>query len=220
MMSMTSISNISTQITNNIFSKIDTNNLGYIDKTDLTSALSKINGSNSESDSNEVFNNMDTDGDGKLTKSELSKGIESLLSQLQSNAFQSSQGGMGGTDGMPPPPPPKDGGTNGDNGVTQDQASEIASSSDDSKLASLMKTVSENFEAADSNEDGKVSAQEAMAYQQKSEAAGNTTSSSSTSATSDYAQANNSANNIIQQLIKAYGFNESSDSPFLMNVSA
>ncbi|MFA6040970.1 MAG: EF-hand domain-containing protein [Methylophilus sp.] len=217
MMSMTSISNISTQITNNIFSKIDTNNQGYIDKTDLTSALSKINGSNSESDSNEVFNNMDTDGDGKLTKSELSKGIESLLSQLQSNAFQSSQGGMGGTEGMPPPPPPK---SEGDNGVTQDQASEIASSSDDSKLASLMKTVSENFEAADTNEDGKVSAQEAMAYQQKSEAAGNTTSSSSTSATSDSAQANNSANNIIQQLIKAYGFNESSDSPFLMNVSA
>ncbi|MGV3583313.1 MAG: EF-hand domain-containing protein [Methylophilus sp.] len=213
-MNIPSISNISTQITNNIFSKIDSNNQGYIDKSGLSSALSKISSESNENNTDDVFNNMDTDGDGKLTKSELSKGIESLLSQLQSNSLQSSQGGMErmqpppeGMDGMPPPPPKGE-----DGGVTQEQANEIASSTDDSKLADIMKTISENFEAADANQDGKVSAQEAMTYQQKS-----TTESNSTLAS---VQENNGVNNAIQQLIKAYGFDDGSSSSLLMNVTA
>jgi hypothetical protein len=212
-MNIPSISNISTHITNNIFSKIDSNNQGYIDKSGLSSALNEISSDGTETNTDDVFNNMDTDGDGKLTKSELSKGIESLLSQLQSNSLQSSQGGMSGMppegmEGMPPPPPPK----GEDAGVTQEQANEIATSTDDSKLANIMKTISENFEAADANEDGKVSAQEAITYQQKS-----TTESSSTQAS---AQESNGANNIMQQLIKAYGFDDESSSSLLMNVTA
>ncbi|MDX1913958.1 MAG: EF-hand domain-containing protein [Methylophilus sp.] len=209
MMHIPSISNMSSQITNNIFSKIDTKNQGYIEKSDLTSALSKLNGDGAETNTDDVFNSMDTDSDGKLTKSELSKGIESLLSQLQSNALQSSQGDMNGMPpppegmkGMPPPPPPM----GEDEGVTKDQATEIASSTDDTNLASLMKTVSENFEAADVNQDGKVSAQEAMAYQEKAD------SSKSSSSTSS---ANNSVSNIMEQLIKAYGFSNSTNSSSL-----
>jgi Ca2+-binding EF-hand superfamily protein len=205
------ISSISSQITNNIFSKIDTNNQGYIDKSGLSSALSNINGSSNETDTEDVFNNMDVDGDGKLTKSELTKGIENLLSQLQSSAMRpQSKEHMPpppeGMEGMPPPPPIDE-----NNGVTQEQASEIASNSDDTNLASLMSTISENFEAADTNQDGKVSAQEAMAFQK---------SADKSEQQSTPSNANYSAQNIIQQLIKAYGFDNEPNSSLLESVIA
>ena len=41
-----------------------------------------------------------------------------------------------------------------DEGLTADQMTEIASKTDDSDLASLMKTLASNFEAADANGDG------------------------------------------------------------------
>jgi Ca2+-binding EF-hand superfamily protein len=204
------ISSISSQITNNIFSKIDTNNKGYIDKSGLSTALSNINGSSNEANTEDVFNNMDVDGDGKLTKSELTKGIENLLSQLQNSALRPES-----KEHMPPPPesmegmplPPID----ENDGVTQEQASEIASNSDDTHLASLMSNISENFEAADTNQDGKVSAQEAMAYQKGAD------KSDQQSTPSD---ASFGAQNVIQQLIKAYGFDNEPDSSLLGSVTA
>jgi hypothetical protein len=79
-------------------------------------------------------------------------------------------GGMGG---MPPP--------QNDTGFTQDELSaqleEIGGT--DSTRASLISSIVENFEAADSGGDGKVSFQEAMAYQ---ESAATTDSGSSTAA--------------------------------------
>ena len=68
---------------------------------------------------------------------------------------------------MPPPPPPE----GGDAGMTKDQMSSKLSEvgSSDSQLSSLLTNTLKNFEAADTNQDGKVSAQEAMAYQKASE---------------------------------------------------
>lgn len=65
--------------------------------------------------------------------------------------------------GMPPPPPPAD-----DAGFTQEelesQLSEIGST--DSKRSSLISNLVDNFDTADADGDGKVSFQEAMAYDQ------------------------------------------------------
>lgn len=202
---MSIISTISSQITSNIFSKLDTKSQGYLNKTEFVSALSQLGTENaSETESDAVFSKIDTDGDGKITKSELSAGVESLLSQLQSSDLQNMKKGGPPPDmeGMPPPPPPESASSEG---VTLEQATEIASSTSDYNLSSLMQTISENFDAADTNQDGKVSQEEAMTY----------VSNTSSSATSTETASNHTYNEdsivqkMIQELVKAYGFNDS-----------
>ena len=82
---------------------------------------------------------------------------------------------------MPPPPPPQN-----DTGFTKDelteQLSEIGSS--DSGRASFISNVVENFDEADANGDGKVTFQEAMAYNESSSSSSSASSSSSSSTTS------------------------------------
>lgn len=199
----TSISSLSSQITSNIFSKIDTKSKGYVEKSDLASAL----GSMSESESDNLISALDGDSDGKITKSEMTTAVESLLSQLNSDSIKSQADQSNGpppppNGEMPPPPPP-----GGDEGFTKDQLSEISSSTDDSKLAELMTEIATNFEAADTNSDGKVSAEEAMTYHESNQESQQTQSASNSS---------DSLKNTlmkIAQLVEAYGFNgESSNS--------
>lgn len=210
-MTSMSVSSISSQITNNIFSKLDTSNQGTIDATSLSKALS----GSSEDEVSDLVSSMDTDGDSKITKSELSQGIENLFNQLQ-NASQHA----GGAQGMPPPPPGGAGGPpppgNGDNdedsGLTQDQMQEMASSTDDSKLSELLTSVSSNFEAADTNGDGKVTQQEAMAYQQ-----GQNSESQPQSGVSNPTQ---EAMSQIAKLVKTYGLDSGSTTQSSLAVSA
>ena len=198
---ISSISGSASQIASSIFSKLDTSNKGYIEQADLQSALSKINGNNDSSDTDELFSSLDSDSDGKLTESELSSGISNLLNELNSQ-FNSSrvQGGM------PPPPPPQ--GEEEDEGYTQDELESIASSTDDSQLSSLMSTIAANFEAADTNQDGKVSAKEAMEYQRQNE--GNQAKPSE----------DNSINRQIGQLIAAYGSSDSTSNTSALSLAA
>lgn len=198
---ISSISGSASQIASSIFSKLDTSNKGYIEQADLQSALSKINGNDDSSDTDELFSSLDSDSDGKLTESELSSGISNLLNELNSQ-FNSSrvQGGM------PPPPPPQ--GEEEDEGYTQDELESIASSTDDSQLSSLMSTIAANFEAADTNQDGKVSAKEAMEYQRQNE--GNQAKPSE----------DNSINRQIGQLIAAYGSSEDSNASSSLSLAA
>lgn len=190
-----SVSGFSSQITNRIFSTLDTNNQGYIDK----SALSKALGGLYDSDSDALMESLDSDSNGKVTKTELSNNIDNLLSQLKSNMAQS-QGGMPPPPigEMPPPPPPQ----GKDEGFTKDQLNEIASSTDDSKMAEMMNEIAENFDAADTNQDGKVTGEEARAYKDKQQENGNTTSSGTNSNA-------NVAMKQLAELIKAYGLSES-----------
>lgn len=202
---MTSISlgSISSQITNNIFSKLDTSNQGYIDATSLNEALT----GSSDNTTSDLVTSMDTDGDSKITKSELSKGIENLFSQLQSASQQA-----GGPQGMPPPPPggaggpppPKGDKDEDDTGLTKDQMQDVAANTDDSKLSALLTSVSSNFEAADTNGDGKVTQQEAMAYQQ---------SQNSDSAVQNQSSDQNASKQALEQiakLVKTYGLDSGS----------
>lgn len=183
---ISSISGSASQIASSIFSKLDTSNKGYIEQADLQSALSKINGGDDNSNTDELFSSLDSDSDGKLTESELSSGISNLLSELNSQFNNARVQG-----GMPPPPPPQ--GEDDDEGYTQDELESIASSTDDSQLSSLMSTIAANFEAADTNQDGKVSAKEAMEYQRQND---NNQAKQ---------QEANSINRQIGQLIAAYG---------------
>lgn len=190
---MTSIlSSVSSQITNNIFSKIDTSNQGYIGKSEFTDAMEKSNSNDQTTDAQALFDSIDADSDGKITKSELSTKIESLLSQLDSSMQGTGRGhGMGRPSGM------------GDEaGITKEQATELASSTDNKKPSSIMSEISENFDEIDTDKDGKVSREEGKAFHEANQA------QTSTSGTSQVEELKLR----MAQLIEAYGLGTSEES--------
>jgi len=207
-MTSISLSSVSSQITNNIFSKLDTSNQGTIDATSLSKALSGSADDQASDEVSDLVSSIDTDGDSKISKSELTKGIENLFSQLQSASNQA-----GGAPGGPPPPggaggpPPPRGEDEEDSGLTQDQMQEMASSTDDSKLSELLNNVASNFEAADTNGDGKVTQQEAMEYQQSQNSDSSNPSSTSTQQSNALEQ--------VAKLIKTYGLDQDTSSSYL-----
>lgn len=137
-----------------VFSKLDTKNQGYIEKTDLQSALSATDdgGGMRPGDIDDAFSALDGDGDGKVTKSELTDAMTKLSDQLnaQFDASRVNGGGMR-PDGPPPGPPP--GGAGGAGGAADSTSSTSSTSS--------------TTEPADTNGDGTVSAQEQAAYETK-----------------------------------------------------
>jgi hypothetical protein len=141
-----------------VFSKLDTKNQGYIEKSDLQSALSGVDGAATQSsDINDAFGALDGDGDGKVTKSELTDAMTKLSDQLNAQFDASRIQGGGGMrpDGPPPGPPPGGAGGPGGAGSTDSTTSTSASSN------------SNSAEPADTNGDGTVSAQEQAAYETK-----------------------------------------------------
>lgn len=226
-----------------LFSRLDTKGQGYLEKSDLATAFSNISstsGTTSSSDTSavdDVFAALDSDSDGKVTESEFSSTLSKLQEELDSQFNQMRMqggmqggGGMQGAGGMPPPPPPDGGqGQVQDSGFTQDelqsQLDEINSSgstsSADSARADLISSVVQNFEAADTDGDGKVTFQEAQAFQdQQNSSSSSTSSSSSSSSTSSSTSSTSSASNSdaqvmhkIMELMRAYGsFGDSSSS--------
>jgi hypothetical protein len=140
-----------------VFSKLDTKNQGYIEKSDLQNALSGVDGSATQSsDVDDAFSALDGDGDGKVTKSELTDAMTRLSDQLnaQFDASRVHGGGMR-PDGPPPGPPP-----GGEGGSTDGTSSAGNTSS--------------TTEPADINGDGTVSAQEQAAYETKQASASDT----------------------------------------------
>ena len=161
-----------------LFAKLDTTGKGYIEQSDLTSAISALSstsssGSNSAS---ELFSQLDSDGDGKVTQDELTTSLQKLAESLDSQFDEMRMQG-----GMPPPPPPGE----DDAGFTEeeltDQLAEIGGT--DSSRASLISNVVNNFDAADTNEDGKVSFQEAIAYDKANPASSSSSTTDSTNST-------------------------------------
>ena len=160
------------KMVDDLFSKLDTTNKGYLEKSDLQSALSQSPGSGSSSGTgsspnvDEIFKKLDSNGDGKLTKSEMTSGMSSTA-----------QAGKGGrtppSGGMPPP------------GAGGAKSASGASSASSTQSSSSTKT----YDPADANQDGKVSEQERIAYaqakQDKASASSDSTATSATSTSSD-----------------------------------
>ena len=149
-----------------LFSKLDTKGQGYIEKSDLQSAFDQVLSKSSSGNTpsvDDVFKALDGDGDGKVTKQEMSDSVKKLADQLDSQ-FQSMR--MSGNGG----------------GMSKSDISSMAESTTGSASQTL-NTLAQNFDAADTNRDGKISAQEAMAFQ-----ASNETTLSSSGAQSDDAR--------------------------------
>jgi hypothetical protein len=164
----------SEQMASEIFSKLDTDNQGYLEASDFGS------------DNEDLFAALDSDSDGKVSKSELSTRLKQLAEELDSqfNAMRSQgMGGMmmaGGMQGMPPPPPPAGG--EDDTGLGQEQLSAMAadaSEAGDSVAAARFAALAENFDSADSNQDGKVSFAESIAYEEAQRSSSGTSGTSS-----------------------------------------
>lgn len=182
-----------------LFSRLDSKSQGYLEKSDLVSAFSAISGTE-DSAAEELFAALDADSDGKVTESEFASTLSKLQEELDSQFARMRMQGMAGQGpqgmgGMPPPPP-------NDEGFTLEeleaQLTEIGDS--DSERSSLIADIVSNFEAADSDGDGKVSFQEAMAYKDAQQSA-------SGSAETATAQASSESQVLqqIMQLMQAYG---------------
>ena len=199
----------SEQMASDLFSKLDTSGKGYIQESDLETALSGLSSSSSStsgssSSASEIFSQLDTDGDGKVTKAEMTSSFEKLAEELD-NQFDQSR--MQSAMGNMPPPPPQD-----DAGFTQEelesQLSEIGTT--DSQRSSLISKVVENFDAADTNSDGKVSFQEAKAYDESTNSSTSSSTSSSSASSSDSSSASTETSDAkvfrqLMELLRAYG---------------
>ena len=166
----------------------DTNKDGTVSATEaLAYALSNSSSTSSSSDASTDTTASNTD-------------ITNALASMMQNVLQPGQAeGHHGHHG----------GGKKDEGLTADQMTEIASKTDDSDLASLMKTLASNFEAADANGDGKVTHDEAMAYQEQNQATGATTTASTSSSSSASALDENVVKQIMQ-LVQTYSGQSSS----------
>lgn len=194
-----------------LFSKLDTSNKGYIEQSDLTSALSSLSSTSSSGSTSstvsasDIFSQLDSNSDGKVTKDELTSSLKKLADELDSQFNQMRMQG-----GMPPPPPTGTQGT--DTGFTKDelssQLSEIGSS--DAQRSSLITKIVENFDKADTDGNGKVSFQEAMAYDQATSTTSTTTGTSSTASSASSTSASGSTTDAqmfrqLMDLLRAYG---------------
>ncbi|WP_281982608.1 EF-hand domain-containing protein [Azonexus hydrophilus] len=188
-----------------LFSRLDSKSQGYLEKSDLVSAFSAISGSG-DSAAEELFSVLDADSDGKVTESEFASTLSKLQEELEAQFGQMRMQG-----GMPPPPPPP----MNDSGFTKEeleaQLAEIGGA--DSDRANLIADVVANFEAADTDGDGKVSFKEAQAYQE-SQRAESTASSAATSA-EQVASTESQVMMRVMQLMQAYGRPDSTISSLL-----
>ncbi len=140
----------STSWVSSLFTKIDTKNQGYIDKSELQTALSQLSSDDTSVD--QVFSKLDADSDGKISESELSDGLQKLSDELN-NQFNQSRLINASED---------------ETGFSQAELTSMIEEigDTDTKRTSLMQSIVDNFEAADTNGDGKVSNTEAMAFDQ------------------------------------------------------
>ncbi len=197
-----------------LFSKIDTSNKGYIEKDDLVSAFSSLT-STSDTSASDVFSQFDSDSDGKVTESEFSSTLQQLAETLNSQYDQSRmQGAM-----PPPPPPPAD-----DAGFTEDElTSQLEEIGDtDSARSSLISSIVENFDAADTDGDGKVSHTEAMSYAEANDIATPTSGHNASEDTSQSGSTSVSDTQIYQQimeLMRAYG-SQNTEQSFLSSLTS
>jgi Ca2+-binding EF-hand superfamily protein len=209
----------STQLAETLFAKLDTSGQGYIQKSDLQSAFDKIattsstGGSTPEVD--DLFSKFDGNDDGKVTKQEFSDTVRKLSAQLDDhfastrmqNAIPGGEiSGMNGSGGMPPPPPPPGEGPS----LSKDDLSSTLNrvGTSDSR-SNMMSNILNIFDQADTDGDGKVSFEEAMAYDQANRTSEASTQSLLSGTDFSAGSASNDLNfQLIQQIMKlaeAYG---------------
>jgi Ca2+-binding EF-hand superfamily protein len=125
-----------------MFSKVDTDSSGGVDKTELQSLIDDVAKKSgvTNSSTDEMFSKMDANSDGNLSTDELGKGMKEIMPPPSTLDFAQSRSESGNTpEGAGGPPPPAGGAGGADS----------ASSS--------------TYDPLDTNQDGTVSAAERLA---------------------------------------------------------
>lgn len=116
-----------------LFNKLDTKKQGYVDASDLATALGtdSTDTAANASDAADMMKEIDGDGDGKITQSELSTAISKVADQLNAQ-FDSSRvdKSQAGTPPDGPPPTPPSGATATTGADTTDSADSTDSADD------------------------------------------------------------------------------------------
>jgi len=190
-----------------LFSKLDTSGKGYIEQSDLQTALQSVPASGGAS-AEDVFASLDGDSDGKVTQQEMSDSIKKLSdaldNQFQNMRMSGAMAGMGMGSGI------QRGGDEA--GLSQeDLTSQLASIGNaDSNRASMLSSLLDNFDQVDTDSNGKVSFDETRAYKQSGQSATETTNTSSEA-------------EVLMQILnlaQAYGLGGSNASGASLSVSA
>lgn len=201
-----------------LFAKLDTKGQGYIQQSDLESAMSSLSSSTGNASASEIFNTLDGNSDGKLTQSELTASLQQLEQELNSQFDSMRMGGQGEKSGMPPPPPPPPSGGEPPD-LTQSQLSEMASalSSVDSLASAMFSNLANNFDEADANGDGTVSAAEAMAFSQANPSSSDTRVAAGSEDTQSF---NAQVMTQIMRLMESYGLAENQQQTSTLSLTA
>lgn len=181
------------QTAKKLFSALDTSGQGFIQKADLQNAFKQSSSTAnptgiSSGGVDDLFSALDGDNDGKVTQQEFTDSLQQLAAGRDaqpSPGMVPPGGGMGGPGGAPPP----------SGGGLGTQALGGSTSSKTSGPTT-------SFDPADTNQDGTVSLQEALAYAQSN---ANSNSASSTDGQSANTSNRPELTRQIAQLAQAYG---------------
>ena len=161
------------------------------------------------------FDTADADGDGKVTMQE-------------AMAYRESTEGSGDKampQGMPPPPPPGAmGGRPADSGKTADELTAMLEdiSGTDSDMTAGLQSLIDNFDSADSDEDGKISMQEAKSFRESQQTESSSLASKVSSSSDQSESISKLLSRTMQQLMDTYGALSKTNNPSgsAVNISA
>lgn len=198
-----------TEMADQVFSQLDSSGKGYIDKADLQAATQQLTSASASgkasSSVDQLFTALDPDSSGQVSKQEFSDSLQKMADQLdqqrQGSRMESAiaEAGLGGQPG----------------------AAGAQGMGSGSKPASGVQA----FEPADTNQDGKVSAAEELAYQQTQASQATTPPGSSASNNAGTATTDSSLSPAqvlmqVSRLFQAYVANHGSGSNSSLSVSA
>lgn len=183
-----------------MFAVLDAKNQGFVDKTDLTKALSTVDQTKTGSapvTADEAFKLLDTNSDGKITKQEFADDMKKMLDDIE--AQMQAAGGMHQAGGHPPMkgmPPPNDSA-----GLSVDYLTKASSTATDAISKNQLDALIANFTAIDTDQDKKISAKEVLAYKQAQQSAQQSTETT----TSQSEAADLKMLRMIMQITNSYG---------------
>lgn len=161
------------QFSDALFAKLDADMQGFFEVGDLEAAFQQLGAGAKGLQADDVFGQLDTDSDGKITQDELSTSLQKIAEQLESQFNAMRMHGMEAMHGLHGRP---EGKSDKQNGLSQEElASLVASIESDEESdaanprADLLNNLISNFDAADRNGDGRISAGEARAFQANGE---------------------------------------------------